>query len=146
MAKSNVLKGGCHCGNLSLSFITALSPSSFNPRACDCSFCTKHGAMYASDPSGRLQIDVKRSDALGKYQQGSETADLLFCSNCGVLVAVIWEEKGRVSGAVNVRCLNEYESFGKPVIVSPQKLSKDEKTARWGTIWTKDVQISISDA
>jgi hypothetical protein len=100
--------------------------------------------MYVSDPSGRLEIDVKRSDALGKYRQGSKTAELLFCSDCGIVVAVIREEKGRVSGAVNVRCLNEYESFGEPVIVSPQKLSKEEKTARWETIWTRDVQISIT--
>jgi hypothetical protein len=100
--------------------------------------------MYVSDPSGRLQIDVKRGNALGRYRQGSNTVDLLFCSSCGILVAVVWEEKGKISGAVNARCLNEYESFGEPVIVSPQKLSKDEKTARWDSIWTKDVQINVS--
>lgn len=145
MAESNVLRGGCHCGNLSLSFFTTLSPSSFNPRACDCSFCSKHAAMYVSDPSGRLLIDVKENDGLGKYRQGSKTADFMFCRDCGVLVAVICEREGIVSGAVNARCLNEYESFGEPVIVSPQKLTKEEKTARWETIWTNNVQIRVSD-
>jgi len=102
--------------------------------------------MYVSDPSSRLVIDVKRIEALGKYRQGSKTVDLLFCKECGVLVAVVWEREGGASGAVNARCLNEYESLGEPVIVSPQKLNKAEKTARWETLWTKDVQVRVSDA
>lgn len=101
--------------------------------------------MYVSDPSGRLLIDVKESDGLGKYRQGSKTADFVFCKHCGVLIAVISERERMVSGAVNARCLNEYESFGEPVIVSPQKLSKEEKTARWETVWTRNVQIRVSD-
>jgi hypothetical protein len=101
--------------------------------------------MYFSDPAGRLMIDVKAGDALGKYRQGSKTADLLFCRNCGVMIAAVFEREATLLGSVNVRCLHESASFGRPVVVSPQKLSKEEKTARWENIWTRDVQVRISD-
>lgn len=99
--------------------------------------------MYVSDPSGRLIIDVRDSNGLGKYQQGSQTVDLIFCRNCGVLVAAIYEREGMILGTINVRCFDEYESFGEPMIVSPQTLSREEKTARWDAIWTKDVQLNV---
>lgn len=143
--ESNPLRGSCHCGNLSLSFFTTLPPTSFNPRACDCSFCSKHAAMYVSDPSGRLIINVRDSNGLGKYQQGSQTIDLIFCRNCGVLVAAICEKEGTILGTINARCLDEYEGFGEPVVVSPQTLSKEEKTTRWDAIWIKEVQLNVDN-
>src|SRR5688572_33172462 len=109
VVESNAMKGSCHCGNLSISFFTNLRPADVRPRRCDCSFCTKHDAQYVSDPAGRLRIDVKESDALAKYRQGSGTADFLVCRNCGVLVGVVWERDGRISGAVNARCLHRHE-------------------------------------
>jgi hypothetical protein len=145
MAELQALTGGCHCGNLGISFHTRSSPGDLNPRACDCSFCKKHGALYVSDPSGRLIINVKDSDALTKYRQGSGTADFLVCRRCGVLVGAIWERDASISAAVNARCLQRHEEFAEPVVVSPQKLGKEEKTARWETLWTRDVQISTSD-
>ena len=139
MVEFNELKGGCHCGRLSLCFSTSLNLEDFNPRACDCSYCKKHAAMYISDPSGRLLIDVKGIDGLGRYRQGSETADFLYCTNCGVLIGVVFENNGDIYGAVNDRCLDGYENLGGPAIVSPRKLSPEEK------VWTRDVQIRVSD-
>lgn len=101
--------------------------------------------MYVSDPSGHLIIDVKGIDGLGRYRQGSETADFLYCTDCGVLIGVVFESNADIYGTVNARCLEGYENLGEPTIVSPQKLSPEEKKSRWNTVWTRDVQIRVSD-
>lgn len=138
-----VMTGSCDCGNLTLRLFTTLSPEQVTPRACDCSFCLKHGAMYVSDSSGRLRIDVRKEEYLGKYRQGSRTAEFLFCKRCAVLVAVVAEREGTMSGAVNARCMDDFDGFGEPEVVSPRKLTKEEKMARWDAAWIKDVAIKV---
>lgn len=100
------------------------------PRACDCSFCTRHGASYVSDPTGQLELEWKEPPV--RYRQGDERADFLICGRCGVLLAVTYES----IGAVNARCLDEYASFKAAQVVSPQKLGPQEKLARWQANWT----------
>ena len=84
--------------------------------------------MYVSDPKGTLEM----AGAPHKYRQGDERADFLSCPRCCVLLAVVHEG----CGAVNVRCLERFEEFGAPAVVSPQKLSAEEKLARWQANWT----------
>ncbi|HSR65883.1 MAG TPA: aldehyde-activating protein [Xanthomonadaceae bacterium] len=129
------LRGGCHCGNLALTLATAQDPAALHPRACDCAFCTKHGAGWVSDPDGALAIGVREAAALGDYRQGSGSARFLLCRDCGVLVAVVHEGDGGLRGAVNARCLDAAR-FGDAVRVSPQQLSREDKIARWGQLWT----------
>jgi len=133
--------GGCHCDQLRVEFSTGLDPASFTPRACDCSFCRKHGAAYISDPAGRLSVSF-RQGALSRYRQGSNMADFLICSQCGVLVAVAFEHDSRVYGAVNIGCLNGQIGLGSPVPASPQVLSPDEKVSRWLQLWIPDVLVA----
>src|SRR5437762_851279 len=66
------LKGGCHCGNISIEMTLTQTAASYIPRACDCDFCRKHSAAYVSDPKGSLSIKVKDNDALGAYRQGEQ--------------------------------------------------------------------------
>ena len=142
LAKEMVrLDGGCHCGQLRIEFSTGLDPASFTPRACDCSFCRKHGAAYISDPAGKLSVSF-REGALRRYRQGSNTAEFLICGQCGVLVAVTFEHDSRTYGAVNIACLNERSGFGSPVPTSPQALSPDEKVSRWLKLWVPDVLVA----
>lgn len=122
--------GGCHCGSLSLCYTTGQEAADVRPRACDCSFCTRHAASYVSDPSGRLELNC--GEHLQRYRQGEERADFLICGRCGVLLAVTHENLG----AVNARCLDQFGGFGQPQAVSPQKLSAEEKLARWRANWT----------
>jgi hypothetical protein len=140
-AKSTVtLHGSCHCGRLRIEFSTDQDPADFLPRACDCSFCRKHGAAYVSDPSGRLSVSA-RGDSLRKYRQGSNTADFLLCGQCGVLVAVAFAHGDRVHAAVNIRCLDGETGFRAPVPASPQALGADEKVSRWLELWIRDVEL-----
>ena len=45
-------------------------PEAYNPRACDCDFCSKHGAAYVSDPKGALRIRLKEEGQTSRYRQG----------------------------------------------------------------------------
>jgi len=144
MADGGLLKGGCHCGNVQFEFTTAIRPADFAPRACDCSFCLKHGAAYISDPDGRLVIEVADSNAVGEYRQGSGTARFLLCRNCGVMVAVIFDGDGRSYGTVNANCIAGGVVFGACRVVSPRNLSAEEKKRRWAKIWTPGVVVRVT--
>jgi hypothetical protein len=135
---ADVLRGGCHCGKVRIELTTSIRPADFQPRACDCSFCTKHGAAYVSDPEGKLRI--VSSGTLAEYRQGSGTATMLLCRACGVLVAAIFEEGGRRYGTINSKCV-EGVAFGAPLSVSPQTLGAGDKKARWARLWTPDLDI-----
>lgn len=136
--------GSCHCGRLRIDFSTDQDPANFTPRACDCSFCRKHGAAYVSDPAGRLSVSASQG-ALRKYRQGSNTAEFLVCGQCGVLVAVVFEHDSRIYGAVNVGCLDGHIGFAIPTPASPQVLSPDEKISRWLKLWVPDVDLIVPD-
>ena len=144
--QSTTLHGGCHCSKVQVEFTTSLDLGGTNPRACDCSFCQKHGAAYISDPSGTLRIIAAEPGALHSYRQGSELARFQLCGQCGVLVAVIFEHNGNTYGAVNVGCLDERSLLGVSVPASPQQLSPQEKISRWLQVWVPRVQLVISGA
>lgn len=136
-----ILHGSCDCGGLSLEFVTALEPGSLTPRACDCSFCRKHGAAYVSDPAGSLTVRENRGGALHGHRQGSKSAEFVLCSECGVLLAATYAGASRVYGAVNARCLDSRDELGVPQSASPQHLSVAEKVARWTALWVPDVAL-----
>lgn len=146
MSIESTLRGGCHCGRLRVAFSTRLDPSSIEPRACDCSFCQKHGAAYVSDPNGQLSIAMADPRDLRRYRQGSNAAEFLVCGRCGVLVAVIFEHESRIHGAVNARCLDATTSLGPVVPASPQWLAAEEKVARWRQLWVPDVALVTDEA
>lgn len=142
MPTSTTLHGACHCGRLRLRFHTTLELGGISPRACDCSFCTKHGAAYISDPQGRLRVEVADAAALHHYAQGSEAAKFVLCKHCGVLMGVVFEQGEQVFGAVNANCLAERASLGAAQRASPQTLSAAEKQQRWVRLWTPKLQFS----
>ncbi|MEQ8281563.1 MAG: hypothetical protein RIC04_04475 [Parvibaculum sp.] len=53
-----MLRGRCHCGNISFEFDSRLAPPELPVRACRCGFCRVHGALSTSDPDGGLSINV----------------------------------------------------------------------------------------
>ena len=144
MSEPRLLQGACHCGKVRFEFRTTMSPAEFTPRACDCSFCLKHGASYLSDPDGSVSIQAKGSDAIGEYRQGSGGARFLVCRCCGVLVAVLFDGDAGSYGAVNSRCMEDGVVFGALQVVSPRKLSGEEKRRRWAKLWTPGVKLQVS--
>jgi hypothetical protein len=136
-----VVTGGCHCGNLRLTLELTDASESFHPRACDCDFCRKHGAAYVSDPAGSLLIRIRSEQLTGRYTQGSGTAQMLICRNCGVLVGALYQGAGRLYAVANASAVDTATRFGTVESVSPKSLSAAEKVQRWQGLWFADVRV-----
>jgi hypothetical protein len=119
-----------------------IDPASYQPRACDCSFCRKHGAAYVTDANGKVTISVKEKSELRKHRNGSELADFLICKRCGVLIGGVFEDGGRRCATININAIDGNEDFGQPVPVSPKTLSAEQKKSRWQELWFSDVTIN----
>lgn len=139
------LQGGCHCNNIRVTIELPKPLGEYRPRACDCAFCRKHGASYVSDPQGALRIELEAPQRLGRYRQGNEIAECLFCANCGVLVGICYRENGRLYAAVNSAVLDG-AGFGEKIPVSPGALDASDKVRRWKELWFSDVTLLADDA
>jgi hypothetical protein len=140
----DTVSGGCHCGNILVELTLTRAPDSYQPRACDCSFCRKHGAAYVSDPHGSLHIAVRDEREAGRYRQGSEQAELLLCRRCGVLIGALFSGGGQLYAAVNSKVVEPGVRFGQEQTVSPQSLSGEDKVKRWQGIWFSNVSYGAT--
>ncbi len=95
----------CHCGILTARYQTALEPSSWAMRACQCSFCRSHGALTTSDPRGVLSFHCTDLTRIQRYRFGGRTSDFLICRECGVYVGVQMSTDNGRFGVLNVRSL-----------------------------------------
>lgn len=132
------LKGGCHCGNISVLFKTSVAPEDASPRACQCSFCRKHNTAAVSDNAGELTIDVKEGSKLSRYQFGFKTCDFLVCRECGVYVAAFVGEPDDSKGYATLMsvCLDERARYPAP---SPSDYGSEDaegRRARRRKVWT----------
>jgi hypothetical protein len=139
----HAVEGGCHCGNIVIQLQLANEPASYKPRACDCSFCRKHGAAYLSDPQGSVRLRIGDASHTTRYRQGNELAEMLLCTRCGVLVGALYGDEQHLYATVNVKTLEGAEGFGAEQTVSPQALSGDDKVARWKTLWFARVSVGL---
>jgi hypothetical protein len=83
-----LIHGKCHCGNITFSLRWEPDPSEIPARACTCSFCTKHGGLWTSNPGGALEVSVKDPSLVSKYTFGTRTAEFHTCSRCGIVPVV----------------------------------------------------------
>jgi hypothetical protein len=58
-----------------------------------------------------------------------------------VLAGVLYSEVENLFGTVNVRAIDPPAAFGTPVVVSPKKLSAEDKVDRWCSLWFRNVAI-----
>ena len=93
------LEGSCHCGAVHVTLELSRAPEALELRACQCSFCRRHGARTLTDRDGRASIAVRGGHDLRRYRFGAQTADFLICGTCGVYIAAVVD--GRL-GTVNV--------------------------------------------
>jgi hypothetical protein len=94
--------GACHCRNIEIRLDSDKTPLELGLRNDGCSFCSKHHALYTSDPSGEIHIAVAQADLLERYRFGTKTADFLLCKSCGVFVAALLAEPPLAVVNVNV--------------------------------------------
>lgn len=141
----HTLTGGCHCGNITIAMELRRLPKAYQPRACDCEFCRKHGAAYVADPEGDLRFKIKDMQRIVRYRQGSGQADFLLCGGCGVLVGVVYQDGDQLRGVVNVHAMDAHADWDAEQPASPKLLSAEEKAARWRTLWFARVSLVHGD-
>jgi len=99
-------EGSCHCGAIGFTFGSRSNPESWRIRACQCSFCRRHGARTTADPEGHVSFHIGDETKLHRYRFGLQTADFLVCRVCGVyLAAVIASPRGRFA-TLNVNTID----------------------------------------
>jgi hypothetical protein len=129
--------GGCHCRNVRLTLTLSVPADKCELRACQCSFCRRHGARTAADPDGVLAIEVRDRAKLNRYRFGLETADYLVCAVCGVYVAAVADTPVGRRATVNVNCLDDRAAFTRgPVAVSYEGETREGRLTRRAEKWT----------
>lgn len=136
MPARSTFTGACHCGAIRGTLHATRPAAELQVRACQCGFCTRHGAMTVSDPAGNATFDIERG-ALAKYQFGTRTGTSLICARCGMYAGVILEEAGKVWSVLNVRGLAVPEFEGRtaePVVYDGE--TPEARIARRKMKWT----------
>lgn len=136
------LRGGCHCGSIAYSFETDRDTASLIPRACQCTFCTKHGAAYISDPKGRFTLNLVNRDEVSYYRFGQKTADLVICRRCGVLTNALSETDGSLQAVVNMRSLIDWKFDGPAIETDTDDESPEERSGRRAQSWIGSVIVN----
>lgn len=130
------LHGGCHCGALFVALETQVDPRTLPLRACQCSFCRRHGGITTSDPAGKLVVKVRAPELLQRYRFALGITDFLLCRSCGVYIAATMETDGRVLGVLNVNVLDEQEPFRRST--EPMNYAAEDvesRTDRRAKVW-----------
>lgn len=139
----HVHEGRCHCGSLKVEYSCPDAPEHITPRACGCSFCTRHGAQWTSSTHGRLRIrgDVNAHHA---YRFGTATADFHICRNCGVVLAATSEIDGRLYAVVNLAVMDpSADSYAGASTSNFDDEALDDRLQRRASRWIPDVRIEL---
>ena len=132
----NTLTGSCHCGALHLTFETPTPLDALPLRACDCSFCRKHGARSTSDPAGRVHLTVDDPGALLRYRFGTRTAEILICRNCGIYLAATAAIDGALYAVININTLDDRTPFDRvPELTNRDHEDADQRASRRRATW-----------
>jgi hypothetical protein len=102
-----VITGTCHCGNLAIALTWDPDPRELPARACGCTFCTKHGGVWTSNPAGALAITVQDRAFVSDYTFGTRTADFHMCTRCGVVPVATSRIDGGLYAVVNVNTFDD---------------------------------------
>ena len=104
-----LIHGRCHCGNIALELDWRDSSPEIPARACGCSFCTRHGGVWTSDPHAKLTVTIGDPVLVSRYAFGTRTANFHVCARCGCVPVVTSEIGNRVYAVVNVNMLEDVD-------------------------------------
>ena len=129
--------GGCFCGAIAYTYVTAQPAGRWPVRLCQCSFCRAHGVRATSDPAGELKFRFERPEFLRRYRFALRTADFLICKECGTYVAAVLLSGRGAQAAINLNTLRQPPNglhAGKPVIHDGE--SVEARRTRRVQTWT----------
>lgn len=108
-----LITGSCHCRNISFTLAWEPDPTEIPARACDCSFCAKHGGLWTSNPDASLRVVFADPARVSKYSFGTGTAEFHVCSTCGIVPVVTSTIDGHVYAVVSV---NAFEGIAPSLL------------------------------
>jgi hypothetical protein len=104
-----LIRGTCHCGNISFALTWEPDPSEIQARACTCSFCVKHGGVWTSNPNGALEVAIADPALVTRYEFGTRTAEFHICVRCGVVPVVTSRIDGQLHAVVSVNAFERVD-------------------------------------
>jgi hypothetical protein len=135
-----LISGRCHCGNISFVLDWKPEPSDIPARACTCTFCTKHGAVWTACPTGLLKVAIRDSRLVSDYTFETETAQFRVCTRCGVVPLATSLIDGWLYAVVNVNTFEGVESsMLRRSSVTLDGEACDDRLARRKRNWIADV-------
>ena len=136
-----LIAGSCHCGNITFALTWEPDPSEIPARACTCSFCTKHGGVWTSTPTGSLKVTVGNSSLVSRYAFGTQTAQFHICSQCGVVPVVTSRIEDRLYAVVSVNAFEGVEpSILRRASTTFEGESEETRLARRKRNWIANVE------
>ena len=114
-------------------------------RACDCTFCSRHGGSWTSHPEAELAVSIEDSSLASTYRFGTSTADFHVCARCGVVPAVTSRVEGFLFAVVNA---NTFEDLDPRTLARASAHFEDESTgerlARRTRNWISKLSVKHS--
>ena len=138
------INGKCHCGNIAFSLAWEPDPTEIQARACTCSFCSKHGGVWTSNPRGTLEVTVDDAGLVSKYKFGTGTAEFHVCARCGVVPIVTSRIEDRVYAVVSVNAFEDVDpGLLRRAPVSFDNENTESRLARRKRNWIADVSFVV---
>ena len=136
-----LIRGSCHCRNISFALTWQPDPTEIPARACTCSFCTKHGGVWTSNPSGLLKVAVEDPTLVSKYSFGTRTSEFHICSRCGIAPVVTSRIDNHLYAVVSVNAFEGVElSLVRRASASFEGETEASRLARRKRNWIADVE------
>jgi hypothetical protein len=140
-----LILGKCHCGNIAFSLTWEPEPREIPARACTCSFCTKHGGVWTSNPDGALKVLVEDPSLVSRYAFGTRTAEFHVCTRCGIVPVVTSRIDDHLYAVVSV---NAFEAVDPSLLrLAPASFDAEgegSRLARRKRNWIAEVEFLAS--
>ena len=138
-----LIHGSCHCGNISFRLAWEPDPAEIPARACDCTFCAKHGGTWTSNPKGSLEVGIADPSLVSRYAFGTRTATFHVCAKCGVVPVATSELDGRTYAVVSVKAFTNVDPARiRPAPASFEGEDVDSRLARRKRNWIPEVRFT----
>ena len=137
-----LIRGSCHCGNISFRLAWDPDPAEIPARSCDCTFCVKHGGTWTSNPAAALEVTVREPTLVSHYAFGTRTATFHICTRCGATPVVTSDIDGHLYAVVSVKAFDNVD----PALVraAPASFGEEDvesRLARRSRKWIRDVRF-----
>jgi hypothetical protein len=142
-----LIHGSCHCRNITFTLKWEPDPSTIPARTCTCTFCSKHGGVWTSCPTGTLDVVITDASLVSTYAFETRTADFHICSKCGVVPVVSSRIDGRLYALVSVNALEGIErSLLQEATASFGGEGEDARLSRRQRSWIPNVRFASEAA